>query len=103
MDRQKWRGFICASYAVFWHLVFTGPIAAQHLRVVDYNTAGGPREGFATVMEAIGTENVDGIFEFLLGLRIGSQFVYCGLVTGNQVGLENRLPNVLIPRVVHGA
>ena len=58
MDRTERQAFLCVAYALFWHLVFTGPIAGQYLRIVNYYTAGGPFAGFSTVLETIGTENV---------------------------------------------
>ncbi len=39
---------------------FVAPAEAQ-LRVVDYNTAGGPRTGFKTIMAGIANETVNGI------------------------------------------
>ena len=35
--------------------------ASAELRIVDYNTAGGPRAGLDTILEAIGNETVNGI------------------------------------------
>ena len=40
-------------------LLMVTPAAAQ-LRIVDYNTTGGPRAGLETVLEAIGQEAVNG-------------------------------------------
>ena len=51
MDRAERQAFSFIGYALFWHLVFTGPIAGQYLHIVDYNTAGGPYADLSTVFE----------------------------------------------------
>ena len=46
--------------ATLWLLSIVTPVYAQ-LRVVDYNTAGGPRDGFKTIMAGVANESVNGI------------------------------------------
>ena len=61
---------VCTLCSVL--LLVAKPVEAQ-LRIVDYNTAGGPRAGLSTVLEAIGQEVVNGFAKSIGGCRLRSQ------------------------------
>lgn len=55
---RKW---FCIAWIAMAALGSIASPALGQLRIVDYNTAGGPRAGMSTILEAIGEEAVNGI------------------------------------------
>jgi hypothetical protein len=73
MDTMN-RNWMLRLRAAAWSAALSLTIAAHaQLRIVDYNTAGGPRAGMGTILQAIGDEQASGIVKQIDVLSLQEQ------------------------------
>ncbi|MBL9124663.1 MAG: hypothetical protein JNG90_13590, partial [Planctomycetaceae bacterium] len=82
---SRWCLFVCLAG-------LGGDFASAQLRIVSYNSGGGPRAGSSTILQAIGAENVGGIAKPLDAILLQEQ----GGVAGDTQAFVNLL-NALYP------